>query len=206
MRNGQRTTPAWANIFTFAVELKAIVDVNGDALIDSQLGDEMTVQGAQLDIWGTNETNDGGASVPADVLPVYIDMVADGTTTNICSNSQFDTSIPKDGNKLSQYRYIRLSVPMTDAYNVVIESTTPTPATPDTLDADQSDPDLYLQRDGVPIMQLISGDENIETGTTPVLQPGTYIADLRDWRYADENRSASYPSTVCFDVRFEPTP
>lgn len=206
MRNGQRTTPAWANIFTFAVELRALVDVNGDALIDSQLGDEMTVQGALLDIWGTNETNDGGAADPADVLPIYIDMVADGTTTNICSNSQFDTGAAKDGNKLSEYRYIRLSVPMLDEYNVVIESTTPTPPTPDMTDNDQSDPDMLLVQNGNAVLKLLSEDENFETGVTPPLQPGTYIADLRDWRYADPDISASYPPTVCFDVRFEPTP
>lgn len=206
MTNGQRTTSAWANIFTFAVELKALVDVNGDALIDSQLGDEKTVQGALLDIWGTNETNDGGAADPADVLPIYIDMVADGTTTNICSNSQFDTSSEKDGNKLSQYRYIRLNVPMADEYDVRIEATTPTPATPDGSDADQSDPDMLLVRDGDLVLALFSSDENIETDTTPFIQPGTYVADLRDWRYADPDIAASYPSTVCFDVSFTPTP
>lgn len=206
MSNGFRTSPAWANIFTFAVELRALVDVNGDALIDSQLGDEMTVQGAALDIWGTNEINDGGAQDPAQVLPIYIDMVADGTTTNICSNSQFDRSLVKDGNKLSEYRYIRLSVPMADEYDVFIQATTPTPATPDLDDADQSDPDMYLHAGGTEIMQLISEDENIETGRTPLIQPGTYIADLRDYRFRSPNRSTSYPAEVCFDVRFDPTP
>jgi outer membrane protein OmpA-like peptidoglycan-associated protein len=31
-------------------------------------------------------------------------------------------------------------------------------------------------------------------------------AHLRDWRYADPERPASYPPVVCFDVRFDPTP
>ena len=206
MTNGQRETPAWANIFTFAVELKALVDPNGDALIDSQLGDEMTVQGAMLDLWGTNETNDGGAADPSEVLPIYIDMVADGTTTNICSNSQFDRSVVQDGNKLSQYRYIRLNVPFADEYDVVIEATTPTPPTPDTTDEDQSDPDMLLVQRGDLVLALFSPEENRETGTTPLIQTGTYIADLRDWRYADPDISSSYPAEVCFDVRFDPTP
>jgi len=199
-----RTTPAWVNIFSFAQELKALVDVNGDALIDAQLDDEQTVNGSQLDIWASNETNQSTAST--DVLPVYIDMVADGTTTNICSNSQFDTRFEKDGNKLSEYRYIRLSVPFTDAYNVSITSTTPTPPTADPNDRDQSDPDMYIYRNGIEIADLTSGVENLETGLTPVMQAGTYIADLRDWRYADPERPATYPPVVCFDVHFDPTP
>jgi hypothetical protein len=206
MTGGQRSTPAWANIYTFAVELKALVNDAGDALIDSQLGDEQTVQGALLDIWGTNETNDGGAIDPQDVLPIYVDMVADGTTTNICSNSQFEPSPDKDGNKLSEYRYIRLDVPVTDEYSVLIESTTATPPTPDLDDRDQSDPDMLLVQNGNLIMSLLSGDDNIETGTTPTLQGGTYIADLRDWRYADAERAVGYPSVVCFDVSFTSTP
>ena len=206
MTGGQRTTPAWANIFTFAVELKAIVGPAGDDLIDAQLADEQTVNGAQLDIWGTNETNDGGANSPADVLPIYIDMVADGSTTNICSNSQFDTRVEKDGNKLSEFRYIRLSVPFADQYNVLIESTTPTPPTADPADLDQSDPDMFLVQNGIVLADLTSPDENIEIGLTPLLQPGTYIADLRDWRYADPERPASYPPVVCFNVSFTSTP
>jgi hypothetical protein len=205
MTSGLRNTEAWVNIFTFAVELKKIVDVNGDALIDSQLGDEQTVQGALLDIWATNETNDGGADDPADVLPMYIEMVADGTKTNICSNSQFDFRVQTDGNKISQYRYIRLAVPFADEYDVEI-STDPIPPTPDTMDRDQSDPDMLLVQNGNLIMPMVSDQDNLETATTPELQPGTYIADLRDWRYADPEKPATYPPVVCFDVSFTPTP
>jgi hypothetical protein len=206
MTGGMRTSPAWANIFTFATELKELVDANGDALIDSQLGDEQTVQGALLDIWGTNETNDGGALVPEDVLPIYVDMVADGTSTNICSNSQFDPFLVKEGNKLSEYRYIRLDVPVTDEYNILIASTTPTPPTADTDDIDQSDPDMDLYLNGNLIEEYRSGRENIEEATTPTLLAGTYVADLRDYTFEVASRSVGYPSAVCFDVSFSPTP
>jgi hypothetical protein len=206
MTGGMRTSPAWANIFTFATELKQLVDADGDALIDSQLGDEQTVQGALLDTWGTNETNHGGALVPEYVLPIYVDMIADGTSTNICSSSQFDSFAVKDGNKLSEYRYIRLDVPVTDEYNILIESTTPTPPTPDTGDHDQSDPDMNLSQNGILISRFITARENIEEGTTPNLQAGTYVADLRDYAYADPLRAVGYPSAVCFDVSFTPTP
>ena len=212
MIGGQRTTPAWTNIFTFASELRALVDATGDALIDAQLGDEQTVAGGLLDIWATNETNDGGANSPSDVLPVYIDMVADGSTTNICSDSQFDTGDPKDGNKLAEYRYIRLNVPLLDQYNVTMTSTTAIPPTADPTDRDTSDPDMYIFQNGVQIADLISIADDIETTVPPLgsgaitLSAGTYIADVRDFSYANPNRSVSYPPVVCFDVRFDPTP
>jgi hypothetical protein len=132
-------------------------------------------------------------------------MVADGTKTNICSNSQFDFRLQTDGNKISQYRYIRLAVPLADEYDVVI-ATDPIPPTPDTMDRDQSDPDMLLVQNGDLILQLISDQENLETATTPELLPGIYIADLRDWRYADPEKPATYPPVVCFDVSFTPTP
>ena len=97
-------------------------------------------------------------------------------------------------------------MPVADQYNVLITATTPTPPTADPNDRDQSDPDMYIARDGVLLADLTSPDENIETGLTPLLQPGTYVADLRDWRYADTERPASYPPVVCFDVSFTPTP
>jgi hypothetical protein len=221
MTGGLRSSAGWTNIFTFASELRPLLDANGAALLDSQLGDEQTVQGTQMDMWGTNETNDGGAINADEVLPIYVDMVPDGGPTNICSNSQFDLGATKDGNKLSEYRYIRLDVPMDDEYHVIIRSTTPTP---DTNDHDSSDPDMFIIRDGVSISlsNLTSGTANLET-TDPLLDPsrvdqpwvqdgpifmstGTYVADIRDWRYADPDIDVGYPSEVCFDVQFISTP
>ena len=219
MRNGQRSTAGWTNIFTFANELIPLLDANGLALLDSQLGDEQTVLSAQIDEWGTNEVNDGGAANSDEVLPIYIDMVADGVATNVCSNSQFDFLL--DGNKLSEYRYIRLDVPADDEYHVVIRSTTPTP---NTGPNDSSDPDMFIQQNGVSFSfgNLTSGTANLETTdialdpsrddypwveSGPIFMPaGTYVADLRDWRYADPDIAVGYPAEVCFDVQFIPTP
>jgi hypothetical protein len=221
MRNGQRTTAGWTNIFTFANELIPLLDANGLALLDSQLGDEQTVLSALIDEWGTNEVNDGGAANSDEVLPIYIDMVADGVATNVCSNAQFDFSSTMDGNKLSEFRYIRLDVPLDDEYHVVIRSTTPTP---DTGINDASDPDMFIQQNGVSFSlgNLTSGTANLETTdialdpsradypwveSGPIFMPaGTYIADLRDWRYADPDIAVGYPTEVCFDVQFIPTP
>ncbi|MCH7637585.1 MAG: carboxypeptidase regulatory-like domain-containing protein [Proteobacteria bacterium] len=209
MTGPQITTEAWANVFTFATYLKAIVDQTGDDLIDSQL-DEEGIDASMLNIWGDGETNQAGATV--DVLPIYIDMTANDTVENICSNSQFDTRAEKDGNKLSEFRYIRLAVPATGEYHVTITATTVIVPDDPMNDRDQSDPDMYIYRDGVLVADLTSGVENLETTVPPEglgplsLVAGTYVADLRDWRYVDPERPATYPPIVCFDVRFTPTP
>ena len=208
MTGPQITTEAWANVFTFATLLKAEVDQTGDDLIDSQLNEE-GIDASVLNIWGDGETNQAGAMV--DVLPIYIDMTANDTVESICSNSQFDTSAVKDGNKLSEFRYIRLAVPAAGQYHVTITATTVIVPDDPMNFRDQSDPDMYIYRDGVEVADLTSGVENLETTVPPdglgplSLQAGTYIADLRDWRYADPERpAATYPDIVCFDVRFTP--
>jgi hypothetical protein len=215
MTGPQITTEAWVNVFTFATFLKAIVNQTGDDLIDSQLNEE-GIDASVLNIWGDGETNQAGASV--DVLPIYIDMTANDTVENICSNSQFDTDVEKDGNKLSEFRYIRLAVPADGEYHVTITATTVIVPDDPMNDRDQSDPDMYIYRDGVLVADLTSGGENLETTIPPNPPPpgqffgplslvaGTYVADLRDWRYVDPERPATYPPIVCFDVRFTPTP
>jgi len=209
MTGPQITTEAWVNVFTFATFLKAIVNQTGDDLIDSQLNEE-GIDASVLNIWGDGETNQAGASV--DVLPIYIDMTANDTVENICSNSQFDTDVEKDGNKLSEFRYIRLAVPADGEYHVTITATTVIVPDDPMNDRDQSDPDMYIYRDGVLVADLTSGEENLETtvppeGLGPIsLLADIYVADLRDWRYVDPERPATYPPIVCFDVRFTPTP
>ena len=112
-------------------------------------------------------------------------------------------------------------MPVDDEYHVLIQSTTPTP---DTNEHDSSDPDMFIHRDGVSVSlsNLTSGSPNIETTdialdplrvnypwveSGPIFMPsGTYVADLRDWRYADPDIAVGYPSEVCFDVQFIPTP
>lgn len=136
-------------------------------------------------------------------------MTADGGTVNICANSDYDSG--RDGNKLAEYRLIRLTIPATDTYDVVINTTTLTPPTPDPNDRDQSDPDMQIYQNGVPLLPFPTGlsvAENSETFTTPTLVAGqTYVADLTEFRYADAaGTPASFPEQVCFDVSFTATP
>ncbi|MDX1499213.1 MAG: hypothetical protein R3176_04920 [Woeseiaceae bacterium] len=202
MTGGQATTEAFTTIFSFATELRAILDPADQLGLDQQLTRADTTA-TGLDIWGTNEANDAGGA--PDVMPIYTDLVADGSILNICSNSQFDSG--RDGNKLTEDRFLRISVPVTDEYDVRVATTTPTPPTPSTTDRDQSDPDIYLYRGPEFVAAGTSPDENLETFRSPVLQAGeTYIAAVEDWRFDDDEAAASYPERVCMDVSFTPTP
>jgi len=203
MTGPQAFTEAFTTVFSFATELRSILPPADQALLDAQLGrEDMTAAG--LDIWGTNELND--ALGAPDVMPIYTDITADGSVLNICSNSQFDNG--RDGNKLTEDRYLRIQVPLTDQYDVTVTTTTATPPTEDPDDRDQSDPDIYIYRGAQLVAAGTGPDENSEpTFRTPTLTAGqTYIAYVEEWRFDDEEASPTYPERVCFDISFSPTP
>ncbi|MDJ0910346.1 MAG: hypothetical protein QNI99_14200 [Woeseiaceae bacterium] len=202
----QAVTPAYTTIFSFAAELRSQLNPSQQAFLDSQLARE-SITPTTIDIWGSTETNDFFGN--RDVLPLYTDIVADGSVTNICVNNDFDSRLT--GNKLAVYRYLRLTIPATDQYDVLIQTTTPTPPTADPNDRDQSDPDMYIWRNGQFVTRGISGAENVESFTTPTLLSGTtYVADLQEFRYEDDDPTngtpATFPGQICFDVSFTATP
>jgi len=202
MTGPQAFTTAFTSVFSFASELRATLTPTDQAFLDSQLvREDMTALG--LDIWGTNELNTAGGA--PDVMPIYTDITADGTILSICVNSQFDSE--RDGNKLSENRYLRISVPVTDQYDVTMTTTTATPPTDDPDDRDQSDPDIFIFQGPQYIVEGTSPAENFEAFRTPTLQAGTtYIAAIEEWRFDDEMASPTYPQQICFDVSFTPTP
>ena len=202
MTGPQLTTESFTTIFSFAAALRASLNAGDQLGLDAQLArEDMTAAG--LDIWGSGELNDAGGS--PDVLPVYTDLTADGSVVSICANSQFDSG--RTGNKLSEDRYLRISVPFTDQYDVSMVTTTATPVTPDLTDRDQSDPDIYIYRGAQYITEGTSPADNTETFRTPTLQGGqTYIAIVEEWRYDDDVASPTFPEQICFDISFTATP
>ena len=199
---------AFATLFSFATELRTILDTEGTALLDALLAREQIVAGAALDIWASNETNDAGVS--QDVFPLYVPYTADGTVLNVCVNAELD-GLARHGNNVGSNRYLRITVPTDDEYDVSVVTTTPVPPTADPDDFDYSDPDIYIIRG--------AGPENVADGTTGVipnqepvfrtpvlLADETYIAFLEEWRYEDSLASTTFPQRVCFDVSLTPTP
>ncbi len=209
MAGPQATTPAFTSVFSFAAELRTMLDAAGQALLDSQLVRE-NIEPGIITIWADGETNN--ANHP-DVLPVYTDMTGDGSTLNICTTSEFEPHLggmilERNGNKLSEQRFLRLTVPTDGNYAVLVETTTPTPVTPDSNDLDQSDPDLFIYRNGTIVASGVSGDARVEsfTTTTPLLSSAVYAVELEEFRYNDDLTPDNYPERVCFDVSFTPAP
>lgn len=217
MTGPQATTPAFTSIFTFAEALK---EANPAAVpfIDERLGAE-AVTAAGINAYGEGETNDADGA--PDVLPIYTPVVPDGSTINICSNSQFDRTgdtllddgdLIADGNKLSEHRFLRMTVDTPAHYTFNITTTTemPAPDDPDD-DSDQSDPDILIVLNGATQNPLQdeghSGTANEEVFTTSnVLEPGDYVMALVEFRYRDDASPDDYPSRTCFDVSVAPAP
>ena len=203
----QAFTETFTTVFSFAAELRATLPPADQAFLDSQLVREDMTPG--FDKWGAGELNDASPSgqQSRDVLPLYVDMPVDGSVINICANDDYDGS--GDGNKLAVFRYLRINVPGTSAYDVNITTTTTAAILPDDLTdpRDQSDPDMFIFRDGLLAVFGNSGDANEEIFRTPILSgPDIYVADLREFRYADPDSPLGFPDQMCFDVSFTPVP
>ena len=202
MTGPQVFTEAFTSVFSFAAELRTLLAPADQAFLDSQL-DREAIASVGLDIWGSNETNDAGGRL--DVLPVFTDLPVDGTVIDICTNSESDSG--RDGNKLAENRYLRINIPSTGQYNVSITTTTTLPDDDPTTDRDQSDPDIFIFRDGQIVDGGISPVENSETFTTTALPgPDTYIADVTEFRFQDDQTPAGYPERICFDISMSPGP
>jgi hypothetical protein len=203
----QAFTDAFTSIFSFASELRSTLPPADRDFLDAQLVREDMTPG--FDKWGAGELNDASPAgqQSRDVLPLYVDVPVDGTVVNICSNDDYDGA--GDGNKLAAYRYLRLEVPGGSAYDVRVVTTTTDALPPDdpTDPRDQSDPDLFVFLGGGIVDFGNSGDANEELFTTGVLSgPHTYVADLREYRYADPESPVGFPDRMCFDVSFTPVP
>jgi len=145
------------------------------------------------------------------VLPVYTDLPVDGTPVNICTNSDFD--IGRDGNKLAEYRFLRITTTSSSAYTITIvpdpvppptEDTQPEPPADPIVIRDRSDPDMFIWRDGQLVAFGNSGDDDSEIFTTQVLPADVYVADIQEWRFSDEDASSDYPEQICFNITMSP--
>ena len=208
MTGPQAVTPAHTSIFSFVDGLKALRPADS-AFVDALRADH-DING--IGIYGDGESNDASGGTPPDVLPVYTDIVPDGSVLNICSNRQFDAGF--NGNRLSEYRFLRMAIVSQSRYtfDVVTDSATVAQLPPDDPndDRDQSDPDLRYYLNGVlqnSGLQGFSGVANRETFTTAnELAPGDYVLDVVEFRHTDENSATDFPERSCFDITITAAP
>ncbi len=206
MTGSQATTPAFTSLFSFATELRALLQAADLAFVDSQLSRE------NVDVSALNIYGDGQTTAPAgsrDILPVYTVLPTDGGLINVCTNSDFDSS--RDGNKMSEHRFLKFTTSGNTTYNVTVTANPVPPPTadpPDPLDPnlprDRSDPDVFIYLDGQLVAFGQGAGPDAETFTTQALPANSYVMDLKEFRYSDEGASSDFPEQVCFDVTMSP--
>jgi hypothetical protein len=227
MTGPQAFTEAFTTVFSFAAELRMSLALADQTFLDSQLDGE-EIASAGLDIWGSKEINDSNdindPNPRLDVLPVFTDIAPDGTPLRICSNAHsdqrkdIDGNRERHGNKLSEYRYLRLAVGTQSRYSLVMDTVDPVSAPPEGFDCSDpanvdepnihmhSDPDISLWQAGQLVWLGFSCEANREETTTNTLSVGTYVLDIREFRYADPDSPQDFPERTCFDVTVSPVP
>jgi hypothetical protein len=211
MTGPQIVTEGFTSVFSFATELRSSLGPEDAAFLDAQLAREDIVAGAGLDTWATEETNDAGVpgNISPLILPLYTDYIAGDPAINFCVDNFLD-GLARHGNNPGEDRYLRINVPVTDAYEVRVVTTTPIVPTADPDDRDYSDPDIYIVRGSTP--EIVGSGATDTAGFEPafltdVLESGaTYVAWIEEWRFDDPLSPTSFPARVCFDVSLAPTP
>jgi hypothetical protein len=72
-----------------------------------------------------------------------------------------------------------------------------------------SDPDVIIFGEGfsaLPFPEGLSCVPNQEVATTSMLDTGTYVLDISEFRYADLDSPQDYPDQTCFDVTITQSP
>jgi len=214
----QANTAAFTTLFSFATELRNMLGGADLAFVDSQLTREYVDLG-NLTIYGDGQTTQPPGA--RDVLPVYTDLPVDGTPVNICTNSDFDSG--RDGNKLAEYRYLRMQVTQQRSYQIIVDTVSVNdgdlpsqpPAGFDCVAAFQadpddpevhtySDPDFGIFLNGAQVGGGYSCTPNREETVTNTLVQGMYTLDLQEFRFADEDTVVPYPERVCYAVSATP--
>jgi len=160
----QKNTEALTSLFSFSTYLRDQADPAGKAAIDQLLAGVNTVNGDALDIWGTGQTYPALSSV----LPIYTGLELDQPET-VCATDD----LGDDGNKLGNFRYLRLPVAQAGTYKLrVIDN-----------DATGLGLQLVLRGQDVPYQSL--SNDTVQAN----LDAGVYVAAI--W---------SKPLSTCFTV------
>ena len=195
---------AYSSVFSFFDALKEQDGVD-TALVDLLL-DKENINYQDINMYGIGETNDGEPGKTTDVLPVYTEIFI-GNPIQICSNSQYDPD--RDGNKLSETRFLKFTLDQEVGLDFVVTTVDPsstpsegyncqTAAAPEIYK--HSDPDFYVDKNGVNVITAESCQANIEQIQDKILPVGDYVMEIAEWRFSDTETREDFPARSCFDV------
>ncbi len=206
MKGPQKATPAFTTIFSFAAELRSMLPESDRAFVDAQLNRE-NVDTPGVDIWGSGQTTmpSGATNGGRDLTPIYTEIPADGSFANVCINN--DYAVEGVVNKLSDWRYLRFTLPTAGRWQITAQANPIPPPTDDPIPGpgepeirDRSDPDLYIWRAGEFVTDGRSGEPDAEIVDAIFDADTTYVVEMQEWRHEDEDAASDFPSQVCFDL------
>jgi len=114
LRNEQRVAPALTSLFSFATYLRTRLTPGGQAVLDGLLAKAHTVDGAQLDIWGSRQTLQVPGRPELDRLFMPITTTLGATPQTVCLSNTFGTD-----NKWANWRVLRFEVASAGRYNLL---------------------------------------------------------------------------------------
>lgn len=197
----QKNTQAFTSIFSFTSALKQRYPNRASQV--NQLLSRYGIYG--VDAYGNGEINNAGSRHP-DVLPVYNELVADGSGLEVCVNDEFD--IGRTGNKLAQTRFLRLRIEHPGLYQLSVQTVNPPTASnvsgcPAVAGRNHSDPDFHLLSGGQVLVSGTGCASNREHAQIPLSQ-GNYVMAVAEKRFSDSHTAPGFPGRICFEVKATP--
>ena len=176
-----RTNDAWTSIFSFATALRSAQPTQASG-IDATLNNQNIVSGLQLDAYGSNETNNAGNA--NDVLPVYTVVNVGTTSGQICS---IGTAPFGDQNKLSNWRFVRVTIPAPGDYTITVNGGT--------------DPDYVVLQGGVQVRSFGQNGAAIGVETdTVTLQAGDASLAIAEFNNIDNDSTNNGRSCLTVSI------
>ena len=167
MRGEQRTSDAFASIFSFVSAVRA-GNPSASGAIDNVLAGEL-IDGR--DAFATGESHDGDSPT---ALPVYTPIGLNEQTAGVlCTSAKYG-----DGNKLGYSRFLRLDL---DARANVVITVKGAPDPSDVTSVKAIDPNIYVHHRGVVVASAESDDLSAETLPQQALEAGTYVVEVLDF-------------------------
>ena len=200
--NEHKNTPALTSIFSFITALKKSAGM--EAEIDTLLQAHMIA--TITDEYGAGRTNPS-APTSADILPIYSDLMVDGSVVNVCSINEFGAGPSGAINKLGSRRFLKFTPPIAGDYTISVTTTDAPNSAPAST---TPDPEIRLN-----LMGVASSSTGAPSGacsltdlvrcfetTTQTLEAEDYVLEVYEWTNTNDNDDLYPPiGRTCFDVK-----